>query len=175
MRGSALVIRGLWGATALISCTLATHARGAAPVAINLVDKSAAIERFVNDNPRAAFSYLGEQIHGLYGPAISTGQTAVQSAENFRQKYTDMWGVNASDLIPVGPFEDGRFTQPIMFIPETGKYKFTGVYYAQVRDGVPVFRGQIMVLARNVSGNPIVLASSDLRDIGTFRANATAL
>jgi len=56
-----------------------------------------------------------------------------------------------------------------MYNRSTENYQFTGIYYSQVLDGVPVFRSRLILLTRNEDGYPLVLASADLRNIGRFK------
>ena len=48
-----------------------------------------------------------------------------------------------------------------------------GALLRAVRDGIPVFRARLTLLTRNEDGHPLVLASTDLRNLGTFRPNRT--
>ncbi|MHC4828642.1 MAG: hypothetical protein ACYTEY_18985 [Planctomycetota bacterium] len=61
-----------------------------------------------------------------------------------------------------------------MYQPETDTYKFTGYFYTQQRDGVPVFRSDLRLLVRNEDQNPLVLAATSLRDLGDFQVGAVA-
>ena len=111
------------------------------------------------------------RIKRLYGQAFSHGTSPEESAGAFLEANAALLGVERGDLAAVGPFFDGRHTQPIMYDLATGKYKFTGVYYAQHHDGIPVFRARMMVLVRNEPDHPAVLASTDLRNLGGFEVN----
>ena len=135
---------------------------------IGLPHKGDVANEFLAENPGANFYYAGENIGRVYGPAFAMGNTAQESAEAFRVEYSGLWGVPAEDLKPVGPFQNGQHIVPIMYNSETGQYKFTGVYYTQWRDEVPVFRSRLTLLVRNEANNPLVLATSALRDLGTF-------
>jgi len=97
----------------------------------------------------------------LYGETFSRGSSPVESAERFLETDAQILGIRAGDLsIPT--------EQPIMYLRETGQYKFTSLNYTQQRDGVPVFKTRLVLLARNEEGYPLVLASADLRDISGF-------
>jgi len=108
----------------------------------------------------------------VFGRAFSHGQTAERSAANFIQQHLGIWGVAQKDLVAESPFEHGRQTQPIGYDIDTDSYKFTGHYYKQVVDGVQVFRSKLVLLTRNEANNPLVLASSELHDLGNFKVNA---
>ncbi|MDP7006299.1 MAG: hypothetical protein QF718_08840, partial [Phycisphaerales bacterium] len=104
----------------------------------------------------------------MVAPELATGRTAELSAQNFLRTWSHSLGVNASDFIAEGPFADGHHVQPIMYNRETGEYKFTGVYFKQTIDGLPVYGSRLMVLSKNVAGNPVVNATVDLRDVENF-------
>ena len=108
------------------------------------------------------------RITRLYGEAFSHGASPEQSAAAFLAENADLFGVDADDLVPVGPFPDGRHLQPIMYNRDTGQYKFTGVYYGQYLGDIPVFRSRITLLVRNEPGYPLVLAAADLRNLAGF-------
>jgi hypothetical protein len=129
---------------------------------------------FLDAHPGVAFSLSPEagRIERVYGPAFSHGDTGAQSAEAFRLAHVRMLGAEPQDVVPVGPFRDGHHVQPIMYQPATDTYKFTGYFYTQQRDGVPVFRSDLRLLVRNEAQNPLVLASTSLRDLGDFQVEA---
>jgi len=104
----------------------------------------------------------------VFGKAFSHGQTSKISTTRFLNQNLSMWGVPANHLVAEGPFDDGRHTQQIGYLPEFDDYKFTGHYYKQIVDGVPVFRSKLVLLTRNEANNPLVLASSELRNLGGF-------
>ena len=131
-----------------------------------------AISQFTAANPGTAFYERGTRITRVYGRAFSHGVDAIDSAEQFVQNHARMFGVAPANLIPVGPFPDGRHVQPIMYDRETNTYKFTGVYYTQTEGGIRVFRSRLTLLVRNEAGYPLVLAGADLRDLGGFSVNA---
>ncbi len=108
----------------------------------------------------------------VFGKAFSHGQTSEISTTRFLDQHLNMWGVNASHLVAEGPFDDGHHTQQIGYLPEFDDYKFTGHYYKQIVDGVPVFRSKLVLLTRNEANNPLVLASSELRNLGGFQLDA---
>ncbi len=107
------------------------------------------------------------RIKRLYGEAFSHGTSPEQSAETFLQSNAHLWGVDPADL-------GDRYLQPIMYDRETGTYKFTGVYYTQYREGIPVFRSRLILLVRNEEDYPLVLASADLRNLGEFEPQIEA-
>jgi hypothetical protein len=101
-------------------------------------------------------------IKRLYGEAFSFGASPEQSAETFLRSNAPLLGVDPPDL-------EDRHLQPIMYDRNTGRYKFTGVYYSQYKDGIRVFRTRLALLVRNQEGYPLVLASANLRNLGDFQ------
>ncbi len=136
-------------------------------------DAAAAAERFAVEHPAAGFYRQGSRITRVYGPTFGLGSDPRDTAEQFRLNYAGVFGVKPDDLQPVSLLYDGRHTQPVMYNPETGDYKFTLVYYSQFQDEIPVFRADLRLLMRNEPGSPLVLACSALRDLGGFRVSPT--
>ncbi len=114
----------------------------------------------------------------IYGHAFGFGQSAHAVAEAFRINDMPLLGIAANELRPVDPFarpeNPGDNTVQLMFEPETGRYKFTAVYYNQVRNGIEVWGTRLTLLTRNEANHPLVLAGIDLRDLGNFQVNANA-
>ena len=107
----------------------------------------------------------------LYGRAFSTGSSPANSAEKFVQNYSNLFGVELEQLTTGNPSKGQTPEQGIMYNKETGEYKFTLVRYSQHVDEVPVFESELRLLVRNEADNPLVLASSSLRDLGDFSLN----
>jgi len=104
----------------------------------------------------------------LYGKTFSTGATAEQSAETFRQNYAAVFGVAPEDLVPGKMSDMSVRTQPVMYDEFTGTYKFTLFYYTQFHEGIEVYHSELRLLVRNEPGYPLVLAVSTLRDLDSF-------
>jgi hypothetical protein len=102
------------------------------------------------------------RIKQLSGQAFSSGANPEVSTENFLQSNVGLFGVDMADLTD-------RYLQPVMYERDIGKYKFTAVCYSQSKDGVPVFGSRLILLVRNEAGYPLVLVSSDLRNLGGFK------
>lgn len=100
----------------------------------------------------------------LYGEAFSHGATPEASAEAFLAGNAPVLGLDHLDMVPIPELHN----QPIMYLRESGTFKFTGLNYRQVRGGLPVFRSRLMLLVRNEPGYPLVLASADVRDLADF-------
>lgn len=101
------------------------------------------------------------QISRLYGEAFSHGTSPVQSATSFIENNVHIFGVNP---------EDFRYShiQPIMYDRETKTYKFTGVYFDQYKNDIPVFNTRLILLIRNEVDYPLVLVSANVRDLQGF-------
>jgi Zn-dependent metalloprotease len=65
-------------------------------------------------------------------------------------RYADLFAPGASTLVLSG-------------IQDVMRGKFTAVYFQQVVDGIPVDKGELTLLVREVEGHPLVLASSAVR------------
>jgi hypothetical protein len=137
-----------------------------------VVTQAQHMEAFKAAHPGSRITETGDRVSRVYGAAFSHGVDAIASAEAFRTAHARMFGIEPEDLVRGGPFPDGRVTQQIMLDAADGAYRFTGVYYAQARGGVPVFRAWLKLLVRNDERSPLVLASSDLRPLGGFRVDA---
>ena len=146
----------------------------AAPDGAVVVNKAAARQNFELSNAGTRLAESAGRITQVYGRAFSHGATAAQSAESFRLDHAEMFGTPAQEIVAVGPFADGHHVQPIMYDQATGTYKFTGFFYTQQRQGVPVFRSALRLLVRNEQGFPLVLAAADLRDLGALEVPANA-
>ncbi|MDP6601803.1 MAG: hypothetical protein QGH76_05850, partial [Phycisphaerales bacterium] len=101
---------------------------------------------------------------------LASGTSPEATAESFRSQWAAVLNVDPSQFLARGPFADGHNVQEMMHDLATGEPKFTGVYYTQTADGVPVYGTRLMVLVRNVDGFPAVSATADLRDITGFKA-----
>jgi len=123
---------------------------------------------FRDAHPGAVIVKGGRDVRKIYGHSISTGASAADSADNFRRSYARVLGVDATNLVPESRIADKRHTQPVMYDPDTGTYKFTLVHYRQAQNGIPVFRGDLRLLVRNETGFPLVNASSAVKDLEGF-------
>jgi len=139
------------------------------PFAFAKPSSQLSLDQLRQNHPKLRVLDAKGTISKMVAPEMATGKTAEHSARNFLNTWSHSLGVNAKDFIPVGPFEDGHHVQPIMYNQETGEYKFTGVYFKQTIDGLPVYGSRLMVLSRNVDGNPIVNATVDLREVKGFK------
>ena len=128
------------------------------------------VERLLQQHPGVALSERAGRIRRVWGRAFSGGATALESAEAFRQQHAGIFGVRPQDLVLAGAGQ----IQPVMYDRATGTYKFDLVRYDQYRNGVPVFRGMLKLLARRERGSPVVLASADLHGLDGFTVDRRA-
>jgi hypothetical protein len=123
---------------------------------------------------RFAESPVVGRIERVYGRAFSHGVTGEASAEAFRVEHAAMFGAEPEDIVPVGALPDGRHVQGLGYDPAADAYKFTGYFYTQQRDGVPVYGSGLCLLVRNEQDHPLVLASANLRDLGDLQVAPAA-
>ena len=128
----------------------------------------AAVEAFTRAFPDVQMTRSESRITSIHGAPFAQGDGPESAAEQFRTAYAEVFGVSAEELVPQSLLADRRHTQPVMFDRATGRFKFTLVYYSQVRGGLPVFRGELRLLVRNEPGNPVVWAGSNLRALGGY-------
>ncbi len=131
--------------------------------------RAQAMSQFQAANINSHFAtHQDGRIGRVYGRAFSHGNTAAQSVNAFIAQHSDIWGVNAAELVPAAAADDGGNTLPVYYQPETDTYKFTATYYSQVRNGLPVYNSRLVLLTRNEESNPLVLATSQLFDMSSF-------
>ena len=128
----------------------------------------AALAKLKVDHPTAKTFKQNGHIARIYGTAFTKGSSPGIAADKFRSQYSEALGVDAVDLVPENRKVGERQIQPLMYNKQTGQYKFSLVYSRQYRGGVPVFRSDLRVLVRNEAEYPVVLAASDLRNVGDF-------
>jgi len=133
---------------------------------------SDAMQQLRKDHPRLKTFELDGKIHKLYHRELATGRTPVDTAGNFIDTWSEGLGVDPDQFIERGPFPDGHSQQQLMYVPETGQHKFTGVYYMQTADGLPVYETRLMVLVRNVAGYPAVSSTTVLQDVAGFKRSS---
>ena len=132
-------------------------------------ESSLAMEQIRKDYPNLLTVDRFGQVHKIIDKQLSTGRTPLASAEDFISNFSTALDVDANEFIERGPFPDQHTHQELMYVPETGQHKFTGVYYMQTADGLPVYGSRLMVLVRNVNGYPAVSVTTDLRDVTGYK------
>jgi len=149
--------------TSLILCSASYAALNVTP--------NQAMDQIRADFPSMRTMDRAGKVHKIIHKELATGRTPIASAENFITKFSTALDVEPTEFIERGPFPDQHSLQELMYIPETGGHKFTGVYYVQTADGLPVYGSRLMVLVRNVDGYPAVSATTVLRDVKGFQKN----
>ncbi|MCH7870471.1 MAG: hypothetical protein IID33_02110, partial [Planctomycetes bacterium] len=145
----------------------------AATAIVTADDLSTLRQNFLNENAGARLMNEGPRITRVYGAAFGFGNSAEETADQFRIDYAEMFGVSPDSLRP-GNAANGQLAQPVMYDPQTDSYKFTLVYYRQFFGAIPVYRSSMLVLVRNEPGFPLVWVNPYVRDLGDFQINAAA-
>ncbi len=130
-----------------------------------------AMDQIRKDHPKLITVQRSGQVHKILDKQLATGRTPIATAENFITTFSPALDVDANEFIQRGPFSDRHVEQELMYNQETGEHKFTGVYYMQTADGLPVYGSRLMVLVRNIKDYPAVSATTDLRDVKGFKAS----
>jgi hypothetical protein len=139
------------------------------------IDRAQRVQDFLADHPRNQLAFFGNRIERVYGTSFSSGRNPQDSADGFVDQHAGMWGVAPADLMVGDANGKRKPLQRMMYDKATGTYKFIAANYSQIRNGIPVFDSQLVLLMRNEANYPLVLASSSLRDIGTFTVNQQSL
>ena len=69
------------------------------------------------------------QIHKIVDKQLAIGKTPKATAESFIETWSPALDVDSKEFVERGPFPDRHVEQQLMYNPDTGLYKFTGVYY----------------------------------------------
>ena len=131
-------------------------------------DLSVGARELAREYPVVGFYTSGEMITRIYGTSFGFGDSPEHVADAFVSEHADIFGVAVADLAPYALLGDARHTQPVMYDPDSGEYKFTLLYFTQTSGGIPVFRCDLRLLVLNQPACPLVLAASSLRDLGGF-------
>jgi len=135
-----------------------------------------ALQRFQADHPFARVS--GARFQPQEGPldelgtttlisgtTFSTGDSAFESAERHLAETRDMLPEQIGTLEPE-VHADGVVIRGVMWDRETQSYKLSTFRFRQSVGGVPVFRSGVGFLVRNETGNPLVMSSFNVKDLG---------
>ncbi len=113
------------------------------------------------------------RILSLYGRPMMHGATPQSSADRFVERNVGIFGVTPEEVRPgVEHNEDDDPVKGIMYDHDTGAYRKSVVRYTQHRQGVPVFRSSLAIMVHHGDGNPVVMASANIRPIGDFDLDA---
>jgi hypothetical protein len=133
---------------------------------------SPAVERAIatlrGDNPQVIVQTENGMVKRVGGAPLARGGSTLETADRFRVERAELFGAIAAELVPAPRVPSGPIEQAVMYERETGTYRFMLVRYQQERQGIPVFRSDLRVLVRNEGGFPVVLAASNLHDLGGF-------
>jgi len=133
------------------------------------MDVDAARERFLQANPQSDLYLRAGIVTRVYGKAFSNGGNPLESATNFINEHGNMFGIEANELLPIGPNAAGIHVLPMGFDANTGTNNFSLVSWTQALDDIPVFHGSIRVLVRNEPGFPAVLVSNEMADMRDYQ------
>ncbi len=133
-----------------------------------------ALAQLQDQAPGVRFLVLDESIRRVFGPNLATGADAVASATSFLTNYASIFGVSAGDLIPWSLSENGTNVTPLM-PDDDGNLRFNLVTFAQTFQGIPVFRADVRLLARNTAENDLVWVGNALRPITNFNVDQAVM
>jgi len=94
-------------------------------------EKAAAFYNLMTDIPNVKIYRENGKISRLYGQPLGFGMNPVETATNFKNNYSMIYGVDADDLHAESFVGDGRHTLQLMADIVTCDYKFTLVYFTQ--------------------------------------------
>ena len=132
------------------------------------MDVDAARSNFLQTNPQTMFNVRDEIITRVYGKSFSHGVNPVDAATNFIADHANMFGIEAGELLPIGPNSMGIHALPLGHDKLTGTDRFTLVSWTQALDGIPVYSGSVRVLVRNEADFPVVLVSNEMADMRSY-------
>jgi len=144
----------------------------ATPCAFAATSSQQSMAQLRQDHPRLRTINQDGKIHKLIDKELATGHSPINTAENFIDTWSSGLGVDARQFVARGPFSDGHSVQEMMYNRDTGEHKFTGIYYMQTADGLPVYETRLMVLVRNVAGYPAVSSTTVLQDVAGFKRSS---
>ncbi len=153
----------------LLTTSVTSLIVGAASLADSVSTSTLAMNELRAEHPTLRTMDHFGKIHKLYGKELASGSSPLATAEAFINEWSRALDVQANEFVQRGPFPDQHVEQQLMYDKATGQHKFTGVYYMQTADGLPVYGTRLMVLVRNVEGFPAVSATTDLRDVKGYK------
>ncbi|MEE2895387.1 MAG: hypothetical protein VX726_06540 [Planctomycetota bacterium] len=142
----------------------------------NVTIEAAGKARFLQANPGTSFAENDGRIERVFGRAFGGGANAIDAAASFvRDNAKDLWGVEAEQFLPIGPWGEGLHALPLMPDPVTAEPKFILLGYIPHVGNLPVYDSALRVLVRNEPGFPVVLASAQVPEVGGFAAEAPVM
>ena len=103
----------------------------------------------------------------IFGEALATGSSAVESAQNF---YNQIEGAYAEQIGQLVPGE----VHGVMFDKTTKTHKFSACRFQQTIGGIPVYKSGIGFLIRNEQDFPVVMSSNNFKELQGFDVAASA-
>lgn len=168
-------------AGAITVCLLAVSAPAVDPAGpdseLPAVAAYSSAEEFHAANGDASVSLdRSGDVKRIFGRRLSEGTTPSHSADAFIDAAAaPIFHVKPDELIAEDVQGRASNTLGVSYDRATGQYRFTAVAYIQQRAGLKVFETRLVVLVRNVPGHPVVLANSQLRDLGDFQPERDAV
>ncbi|OYT74626.1 MAG: hypothetical protein CFK49_07475 [Armatimonadetes bacterium JP3_11] len=112
--------------------------------------QTALIQQLQREYPGVLVYTEGNQVRRVWGKPFGYGSSTIDSAQAFVNRYGELFAPGASQLVLNG-------------IQDVMRGKFTAVYFQQQMDGIPVDKGELTLLVREMEGYPLVLASNAVR------------
>ena len=117
-------------------------------------------QRLQREYPNVLVYMEGNQVRRVWGKPFGFGSSAIDAAQAFVNRYAELFTLGTSELVLNG-------------IQDVMRGKFTAVYFQQVMDGIPVDKGELTLLVREVEGHPLVLASNAVRFVAPVSTTPT--
>jgi len=175
--------RAYWAGLLFVGSSVSLGCSGGSepPREVPAATTRAAIRTLEGAYPNARVESHGTRISRIFGASLAAGATPVAAADRFRAAHERALGLAAGELVPQTLTASGvpiaaQSPAPIglMFDPQRGTYKFWLYRYGQVKGGLAVHGATLLALVRNDGSNPVVWASSSVRDLGSFAPPAGA-
>ncbi len=136
----------------------------------DVTDRSA----FLNLHPEGGLLSPGSRVRRAWGSKLAVGDSPSSSATNFFQRWSVLWNVVPTDLLPIGPFEDG--THVVELPNEDSKGGgLNAVYFTQTAANIPVYRAFGWAITRDDADFSVVLAGGTLRSVENIANQITGL
>ncbi|MEK6701503.1 MAG: hypothetical protein AABZ53_04520, partial [Planctomycetota bacterium] len=130
-------------------------------------ENSLVANQFADQHPGVQYYSEGGRITTIYGVPFAIGATPVESAEASLANGLDVLGVTIDQLAPGSIAGDDAHVRQIM-PQDDGSMRFTLVSYRQQVSNIPVYGADLLLLARNDAGYPLVFVRNNLRMIGDY-------
>ena len=108
-------------------------------------------------------------VNTIFGTALSTGETPLDSAINHLNNWQRVYGEDVGTFVPQAT-PSGETLVGVMPNAVNGEYKFYTFRFRQIYGGLPVFRSGVGFLVRNSENNPLVMTGFDVKEMNGFDA-----